>query len=358
MKRFQAIPRSLAALAIALLSTASSHAADTQGAAELAPLPHRLHDTGLYAEGSSTRIDSSNLAYSPQYPLWSDGARKRRWIHLPPGVAIDASRVDAWEFPPGTRLWKEFSLDRPIETRFIERLADGAWRFATYVWNEDATDATLAPPEGIAALKTHDASRGSYAIPAESDCRTCHEGTAVPVLGVSALQLSSDRDPLAPHAEVRVGVDLRELVSRGLIKNLPPALTDTSPRIAASSALERAALGYLHGNCAHCHNDSGVPAPVDLMLAQSANSRIADAERVLRSLVNAPSRFRGHGLGDDASLIVPGRADRSVLIARMRSRDRRTQMPPLGTDRPDTEALALLERWIAQKTLTSEESHR
>ena len=27
-------------------------------------------------------------------------------------------------------LWKEFSYDRRVETRFIERLADGSWRFA------------------------------------------------------------------------------------------------------------------------------------------------------------------------------------------------------------------------------------
>ena len=350
------VSRCLAAVAIVLLSSAGSQAVHAQSAAEVAPLPQHLRGTGLYADNSSTRIDSSNLPFSPQYPLWSDGARKRRWIHLPPGAAIDATRVDAWEFPPGTRLWKEFALDRPIETRFIERLPSGAWRFATYIWNEEGTDATLAPSEGIAALQTRGASRGSYAIPAEADCRACHEGAAVPVLGFSALQLSSDRDPLAPHAETGVGVNLRELVTRGLIKNLPKALSRTSPRITASSPAERAALGYLHGNCAHCHNDSGVPAPVDLVLSQSANSRASDSERVLRLLVNTPSRFRGHGLGNDASLILPGRADRSVLIARMRSRNRWTQMPPLGTELPDTEALALIERWITEKSAISQES--
>ena len=129
---------------------------------------------------------------------------------------------DAWEFPPGTRLWKEFSLDRPVETRFIERLADGAWRYAAYVWNEEGTDATLAPVDGIAALAAHGAPRDGYSIPSESDCRACHESAAVPVLGFSALQLSSDRDPLAPHADEHTDVDLDGLVSRGLIRNLPP----------------------------------------------------------------------------------------------------------------------------------------
>ena len=113
--------------------------------------------------------------------------------------------------------------------------------------------------------------------PDESDCRACHEGAAVPVLGFSALQLSSDRDPLAPHADARTSIDLAGLVARGLIRNLPPSLLSTPPRIEANSPAERAALGYLHGNCAHCHNDNGAPAPVDLTLAQSVTSGAAGA---------------------------------------------------------------------------------
>ncbi len=344
------------ALAAALITGACAHAANTETAAQPAPLPQHLRETGLYVDGSSTSIDSKNLAFSPQYPLWSDGARKRRWIYLPPGAAIDASRPDAWEFPPGTRLWKEFSLGRPIETRFIERLADGKWRFAAYIWNETGTDATLAPSDGVPALAAPDAPLGRYAVPSESDCRACHEGAAVPVLGFSALQLSSDRDPLAPHAEARADLDLHGLASRGLIRNVPPALLSTPPRIAVSSPAERASLGYLHSNCAHCHNDNGAPAPVDLTLAQSVIPRAGSAERVLSSLIDARSRFRGHGLSEDAPLIAPGRPDASVLVARIRSRNPQTQMPPLGTQLPDAEAIALIERWIAERSHTPQES--
>ena len=50
--------------------------------------------------------------------------RKRRWISLPPGSAIDASDPDAWAFPVGTRLWKEFSFGgQRVETRYMERQA-------------------------------------------------------------------------------------------------------------------------------------------------------------------------------------------------------------------------------------------
>lgn len=284
------------------------------------PLPLHLRDTGL--------SDPRNLSFSPQYPLWSDGARKRRWIYLPPGTAIDASRPDAWEFPVGTRLWKEFSVGGPVETRFIERLRDGTWRYATYVWNEEGTDATLAPAEGIAALPTHD----GYSIPSESDCRACHESAAVPVLGFSALQLSSDRDPLAPHADARSDIDLEALVARGLVKNLQPSAT--RPRIEASSPIERAALGYLHGNCGHCHNDTETRVPVDLTLAESVASGAASSDRVLRSLLYVRSRF----------------------LERVSSRNPQRQMPPLGTRLIDVEALALIERWISQKSSTAEES--
>lgn len=343
-----------AVMSVALAACAWPMTTHAESTSHSAAAPQHLHETGLYVTGTSLQIDPSNLPFSPQYPLWSDGARKRRWIHLPPGTSIDASRADAWEFPPGTRLWKEFALDRPIETRFIERLQDGTWRFAAYVWNEEGTDATLASSEGE-VIAARGAPNGNYVVPGEVDCRACHEGAAVPVLGFSALQLSSDRDPHAPHSEAQTGLDLASLVSRGLITNLDKRLNKTPPRIETTSPTERAALGYLHGNCAHCHNDNGAPAPVDLTLSQNVRAGGADAERVLRSMIDARSRFRGHGLSADAPLIAPGRPDASVLIARVRSRNPHSQMPPLGTQLVDAEALALLERWVTEISHTPQE---
>ena len=48
----------------------------------------------------------------------------------------------------------------------------------------------------------------------------------------------------------------------------------------------------------------------------------------------------------EAFLIDAGRPETSVLVARMRSRDPLTQMPPLGTQIIDTEALNLIQSWI------------
>ena len=58
------------------------------------------------------------VEFTPRYPLWTDGMSKRRWLHVPTGASIDKSDPDAWEFPRGTRAWKEFSRDGvPVETR-------------------------------------------------------------------------------------------------------------------------------------------------------------------------------------------------------------------------------------------------
>lgn len=94
-------------------------------------------------------MDVNNRAFTPQYPLWSDGAGKRRWVQLPAGSTIDISNVDRWNFPVGTRFWKEFEFDgHQVETRFLWKVSEGNWVFASYAWNAGQTDAVLVPEGG------------------------------------------------------------------------------------------------------------------------------------------------------------------------------------------------------------------
>lgn len=320
--------------------------------------PPLLSPTGLLKNVPAGTFSAGIESFTPQYPLWSDGATKRRWVSLPAGSTIDASRAAAWEFPIGTRFWKEFSVDgRRVETRFIERLGDGTWRFAAYVWNEDQTDAALAAAEG---LPSHTLPAGRrYPVPSEADCRACHEGAASPILGFSALQLSSDRDPLAPHGEpARKGdLDLPALIAGGRLINLPRNLADSAPHIAAPTPAGRAVLGYLHANCGHCHADpklTGSAVPVELQLAIDPFDSEAGRAAVAR-LLNGQSRYRPRGAADPR-YVVPGNAQAGTLLARMRSRDARIQMPPLGTTQPDLKALELFERWINEDLNTPRET--
>ena len=106
------------ALLLMVLRQQQPHLAAARSSGDVATLPMHLAETGLFAPDGSGAIAAGNRPFAPQYPLWTDGATKRRWIHLPAGTTIDATNSRQWEFPVGTRLWKEFSFaGRPVETR-------------------------------------------------------------------------------------------------------------------------------------------------------------------------------------------------------------------------------------------------
>lgn len=315
--------------------------------------PERLSQTGLYLNGDRHATDPGHLEFVPVYSLWSDGASKRRWLSIPPGTAIDASEIDHWEFPRGTRVWKQFSHDRPVETRLIERLEDGSWRYLAYVWTADGSDALLAPAEGIAGWKTPGAPGDTYDIPSRDECRACHEGTTVPLLGVSALQLSPHRDPQALGDEAAgARPALPDLVERGWLANLDQVWLERPPRIPSASPRQRAALGYLHANCGHCHNDEGPLAVLELVLNQRARQT---GEAALGTLIAKPADQPLQGL---TLRVVAGNPANSLMVMRMRSRDPLVQMPPLGTRSVDTAALALIEQWIQHDLGNTQESTR
>lgn len=307
--------------------------------------PARLEETGLYRDMTLLKVDPAHLAFSPQYSLWSDGATKRRWISLPRGTTIDASDPDAWVFPVGTRLWKEFSFaGHRVETRFMERRPNG-WHYAAYEWSSDGRQATLAPVRGRRGAFPLKGGR-SHVIPGVNDCKVCHQANVTEVLGFSALQLSPDRDPGAPHAETppTPQVDLRFLTDAGLVTGLPSDFLTAPPGIPAGNPQERSALGYLHANCGHCHNDGGSLSSLQFFLRQTAASR----QPVAYSAIGQPVRKPAPGQSANALLrIEAGYPHRSAIVDRMSSRYPALQMPPLGTELVDKSALLLIQEWIA-----------
>jgi hypothetical protein len=361
-------PRTLQAIAASLFLAAAVSASHIPMAA-----PRLLSETGLYTGRGTAAIDPRNRPFSPQYPLWSDGAEKSRWVRLPEGATIDARSIDRWDFPAGTRFWKEFRFGgKKVETRFLRKNGDGSWTFASYAWNEEQTDAILAPEDGLPNVA--EVSPGKFhSIPAVTDCRACHvPSEAVPggaasrteILGFSALQLSTDRDAAAPHAEpLRDGmVTLRTLVDEELLMPVRPELVSAPPRIEAPDARTRAVLGYLSTNCGSCHNADSSIANLGLMLKATVAPSY-DAAPLHSSI--APSHARAVASVGIAALsfptskweipnapegatryVTPGVPEMSAVLVRMKSRRPSTQMPPLGTVLHDKEAIALVTEWI------------
>jgi mono/diheme cytochrome c family protein len=313
--------------------------------------PALLSETGLYAGEGTTQIDPRNRPFSPQYPLWSDGAAKKRWIRLPDGAAIDATNLARWEFPVGTRFWKEFSFNgRKVETRMLWRATEDRWVFASYAWNEAQTEAILAPETGIpdaAEVAPFDVAQGKpgkrHTIPGVADCRSCHDSARTEILGFDALNLSDDRDPNAPHAETLTNemLTLRTLTEENLIYPKRQELIATPPRIAARSANERAALGYLSTNCGSCHNRESSIASLGLILKHRDGS-------TLTTTVNQRGHWVVPEAQEESRLINPGHPESSAIIRRLKSRRPSSQMPPLGTVVVDRDALDLLVRWVKE----------
>lgn len=344
------VPARLRALGAAVITAALAAAlfANTRAVSDTATRkpPQTLQETGLYADFPTLQVSADHIAFSPQYPLWSDGAAKRRWLSLPPGGRIDASDPEAWTFPVGTRFWKEFSFGgQRVETRYMERQADGRWLYAAYAWTADGRETQLVSDRGRRGAYPLGGGR-SHRIPGVSDCKACHQGGRSEVLGFSALQLSPDRDALALHAEPpqAEGVDLDGLVEKGLIVGWPQSL-GRRPRIAAASPTERAALGYLHGNCGHCHNDQGQLRNLGMFLRYVIGADVAPA---ITSALGQAVKKPAPGQSDGVLRIEPRNPDRSGLVQRMSSRYSALQMPPLGTELVDSEAVELIERWISE----------
>lgn len=314
-------------------------------ASEAVRPPLRLADTGLYLPGRPAVVDGLNRPFAPQYPLWSDGLSKRRWIQLPQGASIRASEADEWVFPVGTRMWKEFSLaGRRIETRMLWRASEAGWVAASYAWSDDGTEAVLAPDDGLPGVVEVAPGRW-HSIPARTDCAACH-GDRLEPLGFNALQLSPDRDPLAIHGEpLRADmVTLATLFEEGLLEGADEWRA-SPPRIRTSSAATRAVLGYLVANCGGCHNGRGEISAAAPKL--TCRELLEDGDAVARHLVGHPSRWQTPGVPDGHSVLVqPGQPDASAIVARMRSRSPSSQMPPLGTVVRDQAAIDAISHWI------------
>ncbi len=294
----------------------------------LSELPSQLSDIGLYRELPRLSAAAPALEYEPGFPLWSDGGEKHRSLVLPSGTAIDATDPAHYEFPVGTLLFKTFAYLTPaspdavvpVETRLLRLTGDG-WELAAYAWNDEGSDATLLDlkrPQ-LRDVLTDSGDVVEHSIPSRLECRQCHESAPSAVLGLSELQL-------APSGS------LRSLAAR-----LEPAPREPYAALPEHGPLTTGALGYLVGNCVHCHNGTnGAASSFDLR-----------PDVALENLLDQPTASSATA---DGIRVVPGRPDESVMLLAVRSGSdfEVKDMPPLGVALRDADAIQLLEEWIRE----------
>ena len=335
------------------------------------PFPRKLSETGLFTSTRELKPAPGLIPYSVNSALWSDGARKERYMALPGEGKIAYNTVvypqpapgaqPGWRFPDGAVMVKTFSLEmeagkpgsaRRLETRLLrhelvpgnEQVGSHVWSGYVYVWNENQTDAELLESAGADreyTIKDARAPGGQrkqvWHFPSRAECTLCHNVSAKYVLGVDTLQLNRDHD----YGGV-VANQLATLDHLGVFAKPLPAPPNQLPRLPDyadhRASLDDRARGYLHSNCAHCHRKwGGGNAEFQLLFGLPV--------RETGTIGVSPA----HGKLDlsDSHLLTPGKPDQSMIFHRM-GRLGLGRMPHVASNVVDREAVKLIREWIAK----------
>ncbi len=371
--------------------------------------PRTLSASGLFAAVAGHRVHDGLIPYSVNSPLWSDGAYKERFIHLPTVKTAEGKETPAkidwtgnrgWNFPDRTVLVKSFAMEmeegnpnsrRWIETRFMTK-QDGEWVGYSYLWNDEQTEATLVSKEGLDRafeVRTPTGTRRqAWRFPSRTECMVCHSRAANFVLGPSTLQMNKEHDYGAVTAN-----QLEVLEILGVLKVNPAPEFHAELREELKEKTNDEAEAKAAFDRATATRDQRVAPSVSSLLARAP----ADYERLVdpydmrqdlaararsylhancsqchveagggnaqmdlnyttalekMKVLNTPPLHHKFGVAD-ARLIAPGDPDRSILLHRMAHRGE-GQMPQLATTVVDRQAVELLREWIASLQPVSE----
>ena len=325
--------------------------------------PTKLSETGLFASVKDHVPAAGVVPFAINTEQWADGTTAERFVAVPGDGAIvlkkPAGRVPVgWgEFPQDTVLVKTISYEtragdpdsrRRIETQVLHiqgekwRGNSGEWSGYTYVWNEDQTDATLAPAEGqdlkfeISDSKSPDGRRTlDWRIFSRSKCYACHNPWAGYRLAFTARQLNRTRNV----QQIKNVEQLAVLKQSGLLQTvgLDNEVPLANPHDTHAS-LEQRARSYLHVNCAHCHRfGGGGTGLIDLRYElPTAETKTVDMRPTQGSF----------GL-TGARIIQPVSPMQSVLYYRL-SKTGPGHMPHIGSQTVDRRGLKLIADWISR----------
>ena len=287
-------------------------------------LPRRLSQTGCVDAQHPSAPVAGAIAYDVRVPFWSDGAKKQRYLYLPPGKRVRVLADGDLEVPPGSVLVKNFFLKEQLfETRFYVRHSDGEYSGYAYAWDAEGRDATLVEETRVAKVRGKD-----WVFPGRDACNQCHTSAAGFTLGLELRQLDI--------AEAS-GSQLSRLVAQGVFES-PPGNVGRPFSTEAPEPLASRARAYLHTNCSGCHRPKG-PGRVGLDLR--FDTPLGDTglcERAELGPLSGPAER-------PALLLAPGHPRQSVLHQRL-SRRGPNQMPPLASLAVDTRGAALIGEYI------------
>ena len=199
--------------------------------------------------------------------LFTDYSYKQRLVNIPDGKTIEKTSNGELIFPDGTILTKTFFYPyderdwskgkKIIETR-LEVKEKNTWNIATYVWNDEQTDAFLNMDGKKVSVNWINSDGNNqkikYEVPSSNQCVLCHQSNSeVGPIGptLKNLNLLVKRDGLNIN-------QLSHLQSTGFltdfsVENIGSITNYEDP----NNTLDERFKSYLFINCAHCHNPKG-----------------------------------------------------------------------------------------------------
>lgn len=319
--------------------------------------PHLLSNTGLYSSTEELVPADGVIPYEVNAAQWCDGAVVTRHLALPGASQMTFTQRGAWQFPEGAVLAKTIafpvaganSSNRRVETQLLT-LQSGEWAGYSYVWNDEQTDATLAPAQGsnlTLSMAAPDRAAGkselSWRVVSRSECMVCHSRAAGFALGPRTAQMNRNLFLTTKHKN-----QLRVLEDLGVFATQLPDKLGELPELAnpydSQADVSARARAYLHANCSHCHVSAGGG---NSQIVLSWETALGDMKLVGGRPLHADFGIPG------AMLVAPGDPQRSVLFQRI-SRRGNGQMPPLATMQVDEVASRLMHQWIENIVVPAE----
>ena len=322
--------------------------------ASFSNVPALLSQTGAFANAAALTPRDGLIPYDVISPLWSDRAKKQRWVSIPLGERVSWSEQEKWKWPAGTVFVKHFALPvnesdstmlRRLETRLVVVQKDGGVYGVTYKWRADNSDADLLTASLNEDITINGESGDwvqTWTYPGPEDCLTCHNVEAKYILGVKTAALNKNW----PYPSGVSDNQLRTLINLGIFDTAiaEDAIADFPAHAAlddTSQSLETRVRSYWDINCANCHGPRGIASHWDARF---------DTPLILQSIVYGPlanqrDYFADYGL-ENPYVIDPASKDNSILYIRGKSIDDDDRMPPLGRQLEHAEYTEVLEQWI------------
>lgn len=282
-------------------------------------------------------------------PLFTDYAKKKRFLWLPNGV--NANYVDdhsSLQFPEGTIIIKNFYYDQVqpnnstkiLETRIMYKKST-EWDFANYVWNDEQTEAFFTNQGStvyISWLQGENIKTTDYRIPSRAECFTCHNQLDEPtVIGLKPQNLNKDYNYTSGLAN-----QLQKLTEIGYLNpDLPNNIKTVVAWDDSSQPLEVRVRSYLDINCAHCHSDNGHCNYRPMRFEY----QFTDEPENIGVCVEPETQFI-----PNSYIVKPNDTNLSILYYRLSTTDESFRMPLLGRTINHEEGVDLVEEWIDSLT--------